>query len=122
MGASSNAAPICAPSCACWNASSSARSSDPMTDTGPDKGPNADQAAYWQSRAGQKWVTHQATLDRLFENVLAETLARAAPQPGERVLDIGCGWGGLACHAARHYGVEVHGVTLSPAQLAYGQA
>jgi cyclopropane-fatty-acyl-phospholipid synthase len=43
-------------------------------------------------------------------------------KPGQRLLDIGCGWGGLACHAARHYGAEVHGVTLSPAQLEYGQA
>ncbi|CAH1679390.1 Cyclopropane-fatty-acyl-phospholipid synthase [Hyphomicrobiales bacterium] len=40
-------------------------------------------------------------------------------QPGERFLDIGCGWGGLVCHAAQHYGVEAHGVTLSEAQLAF---
>jgi cyclopropane-fatty-acyl-phospholipid synthase len=40
-------------------------------------------------------------------------------KPGERFLDIGCGWGGLVCHAARHYGVEAHGVTLSEAQLAF---
>ncbi|MFD2249023.1 cyclopropane-fatty-acyl-phospholipid synthase [Pseudochelatococcus lubricantis] len=38
-------------------------------------------------------------------------------QPGERFLDIGCGWGGLICHAARHYGVKAHGVTLSQAQF-----
>ena len=38
-------------------------------------------------------------------------------QPGERFLDIGCGWGGLVCHAARHYGVTAHGVTLSQAQF-----
>lgn len=37
-------------------------------------------------------------------------------QPGEHMLDIGCGWGGLVCHAARHYGVRAHGVTLSQAQ------
>jgi len=37
-------------------------------------------------------------------------------QPGERFLDIGCGWGGLACHAAQHHGVTAHGVTLSQAQ------
>jgi cyclopropane-fatty-acyl-phospholipid synthase len=37
-------------------------------------------------------------------------------RPGERMLDIGCGWGGLACHAARHHGALVHGVTLSQAQ------
>lgn len=38
---------------------------------------------------------------------------------GDRFLDIGCGWGGLVCHAARHYGVTAHGVTLSEAQLAF---
>ena len=41
-------------------------------------------------------------------------------EPGERLLDIGCGWGGLAEHAARHYGVQVVGLTVSreQAQLA----
>lgn len=43
-------------------------------------------------------------------------------QPGERLLDIGCGWGGLAIYAARHYGVQVLGVTLSQAQLDEGRA
>lgn len=38
-------------------------------------------------------------------------------QPGDRLLDIGCGWGGLICHAALHHGVTAHGVTLSAAQL-----
>ncbi|MBX3436883.1 MAG: class I SAM-dependent methyltransferase [Planctomycetaceae bacterium] len=38
-------------------------------------------------------------------------------QPGERFLDIGCGWGALVCHAARHYGVQAHGITLSERQL-----
>ena len=38
--------------------------------------------------------------------------------PGERFLDIGCGWGGLLVHAARHYGVEALGVTISPSQAA----
>jgi len=36
--------------------------------------------------------------------------------PGERLLDIGCGWGGLVMHAARHFGVKTVGVTLSRAQ------
>jgi cyclopropane-fatty-acyl-phospholipid synthase len=43
-------------------------------------------------------------------------------KPGDRLLDIGCGWGGLACHAARHFGAIVHGVTLSQAQLDYATA
>ena len=40
-------------------------------------------------------------------------------QPGERFLDIGCGWGGLILHAAQHYGVQAVGITLSDDQHAY---
>ncbi len=38
-------------------------------------------------------------------------------QPGEHLLDVGCGWGGLARFAAREFGVQVTGITLSQAQL-----
>lgn len=41
--------------------------------------------------------------------------------PGMRVLDIGCGWGGFAFHAAQHHGVHVTGITLSPAQAAFAR-
>ncbi len=37
--------------------------------------------------------------------------------PGKHLLDIGCGWGGLVCHAAQHFGARAHGVTLSQAQF-----
>ncbi len=37
-------------------------------------------------------------------------------RPGERLLDIGCGWGGLIMHAAAHYGVQAVGITLSVPQ------
>ena len=43
-------------------------------------------------------------------------------KPGMRVLDIGCGWGGMALTLARDYGVSVVGVTLSKEQLAVGKA
>jgi cyclopropane-fatty-acyl-phospholipid synthase len=43
-------------------------------------------------------------------------------EPGMRVLDIGCGWGGLGLELARTYGAEVTGVTLSSEQLAVAQA
>ena len=42
-------------------------------------------------------------------------------KPGERFLDIGCGWGGLICHAAKNYGVKAHGITLSEEQLAFAK-
>jgi cyclopropane-fatty-acyl-phospholipid synthase len=38
--------------------------------------------------------------------------------PGERMLDVGCGWGGLVLHAARHYQVDAVGITLSKEQFA----
>lgn len=41
--------------------------------------------------------------------------------PGERLLDIGCGWGALVCWAAEHYGVTAHGITLSQNQLDYAR-
>ena len=47
--------------------------------------------------------------------------AKLRVEPGQRVLDIGCGWGSLALHLAQHHGVEVTGLTLSRAQLAAAQ-
>ena len=42
-------------------------------------------------------------------------------RPGQRLLDVGCGWGTMVLHAAAHYGVRVIGVTLSRQQAEYGQ-
>jgi cyclopropane-fatty-acyl-phospholipid synthase len=43
-------------------------------------------------------------------------------QPGMRLLDVGCGWGGMVLHAVRTYGVRAVGVTLSQAQVDHGRA
>lgn len=43
-------------------------------------------------------------------------------KPGMKVLDIGCGWGGFAKHAADHYGVHVVGITLSENQAEYARS
>jgi len=48
-------------------------------------------------------------------------LQRIDAQPGQRVLEIGCGWGAFAETAAREAGLEVVGLTLSPAQLQYAR-
>jgi len=42
-------------------------------------------------------------------------------KPDDTFLDIGCGWGALVCHAAQHYGVRAHGVTLAENQYALAQ-
>ncbi len=46
---------------------------------------------------------------------------KLALEPGERLLDVGCGWGSLAIHAAQNYGVTVLGVTLSEPQVQLGR-
>jgi cyclopropane-fatty-acyl-phospholipid synthase len=47
---------------------------------------------------------------------------KLALRPGMRLLDVGCGWGGMVCHAAREYGVRALGVTLSSQQAAWAKA
>jgi len=42
-------------------------------------------------------------------------------QPGQRLLDVGCGWGGMVRHAVKNYGVTALGVTLSQEQAAWAQ-
>jgi cyclopropane-fatty-acyl-phospholipid synthase len=55
------------------------------------------------------------------EAKLELTCRKLALRPGERLLDVGCGWGAFAMHAAEHHGVEVVGVTLSEPQAALAQ-
>jgi cyclopropane-fatty-acyl-phospholipid synthase len=46
---------------------------------------------------------------------------KLALKPGQRLLDVGCGWGGMVMHAAREYGVKALGVTLSEQQALWAQ-
>jgi cyclopropane-fatty-acyl-phospholipid synthase len=64
------------------------------------------------------------TLEEAQETKLELVCAKLGLQPGERVLDVGCGWGSFAIHAALRHGVRVVGVTLSEpqAQLARARA
>jgi cyclopropane-fatty-acyl-phospholipid synthase len=56
------------------------------------------------------------TLDHAQEAKLDLICRKLRLQPGERFLDIGCGWGSLVLHAAANYGVKAHGITLSKEQ------
>lgn len=64
------------------------------------------------------WPREEMTLGEAQEAKLAHIAAKLAIEPGNTVLDIGCGWGGMAVFLARKYGVTVHGITLSEAQIA----
>ena len=69
--------------------------------------------AYWQGGANDLAEAQVAKLD-----LIARKLEL---QPGMKVLDIGCGWGGAACHMATKYGVSVVGITVSEEQLVLAQ-
>ncbi len=69
------------------------------------------------------YYTHEALpLEEAQTEKLDRICRKLRLQPGQKLLDVGCGWGGLACWAARNYGVTVHGVTLSEEQLAFARA
>ncbi len=61
------------------------------------------------------------SLDQAQRNKLDHICRKLRLKPGERLLDIGCGWGAMVCWAAKHYGVRAHGITLSQQQLGYAQ-
>lgn len=61
------------------------------------------------------------SLDQAQHDKLEMICRKLRLQPGEKMLDIGCGWGGLICHAAQHHGVHAHGVTLSQKQFEFAQ-
>jgi len=63
--------------------------------------------------------TPEDTLEEAQRNKIDLICRKLRIEPGERVLEIGCGWGAFAIHAARNYGAHVTAVTISPAQYSY---
>ncbi len=61
------------------------------------------------------------TLEEAQRDKLDLVCRKLALQQGDRLLDVGCGWGSLAMHAAREYGAQVTGITLSREQAAYAR-
>ena len=69
--------------------------------------------AYYEHPVDNLAQAQTAKLDHICRKLLLK--------PGELLLDIGCGWGALVIHAAQHYGVKAHGVTLSQQQLTFAR-
>ncbi|HVQ74849.1 MAG TPA: cyclopropane-fatty-acyl-phospholipid synthase family protein [Candidatus Binatia bacterium] len=61
-------------------------------------------------------------LDTAQEQKFRHLCEKLRLEPGQTLLDVGCGWGGLAAHAAAHHGVNVVGITLSEAQKRHAEA
>jgi cyclopropane-fatty-acyl-phospholipid synthase len=68
---------------------------------------------YFRSREDSLDTAQEAKLDLICRKLRLK--------PGERLLDIGCGWGGLIMHAAEHYGVDATGITLSQNQATFAK-
>lgn len=61
-------------------------------------------------------------LDAAQERKLDYLCRKLRLRPGQRLLDIGCGWGALVIHAAKHFGVRAEGLTLSESQAEWARA
>ncbi len=65
--------------------------------------------------------TWDSTLEQAQEEKFDLVCRKLGLQPGMRLLDVGCGWGGMVLHAVKNYGVSAVGVTLSAQQAEWGQ-
>jgi cyclopropane-fatty-acyl-phospholipid synthase len=68
------------------------------------------------------YPTASATLEEAQANKYELVAQKLALEPGMRLLDVGCGWGGMVIHAAAEHGVKALGVTLSRNQAEWAQA
>jgi SAM-dependent methyltransferase len=82
---------------------------------------NQDQIDYWNGQAGETWVQAQARLDSMLASLSDHALAKANPQPGERVIDVGCGCGTTSIAMAEQ-GAAVWGIDISAPMLALAKS
>jgi len=65
-------------------------------------------------------ITKEETLEQLQDNKLRIVCEKIGLKKGDKMLDLGCGWGTLACYASSQYGANVTGITLGRNQTAWG--
>lgn len=75
----------------------------------------------WMAYSCGYFQTETAELDAVQEAKLEHICRKLRLRPGERLLDIGCGWGGLVVYAAERYGVDATGINLSQPQIDYAR-
>jgi cyclopropane-fatty-acyl-phospholipid synthase len=68
------------------------------------------------------WPSAHSTLETAQETKYELVCRKLGLEPGMRLLDVGCGWGGMVMHAARNHGVHAVGVTLSHRQAEWARA
>lgn len=78
---------------------------------------NADQIAYWNGDVGARWAAQQGRLDTMLSPISDAVLKAANAQPGEHVLDVGCGCGDTSIKLAKS-GARVLGADVSAPMLA----
>ncbi|MEO0771656.1 MAG: methyltransferase domain-containing protein [Pseudomonadota bacterium] len=83
--------------------------------------PNQDQADFWSKKPGLTWSENDAAMDAALAPVLDHLLEVAALQPGERVIDIGCGTG-LSTRRAGRVAGHVTGVDIAEQMLVKARA
>jgi SAM-dependent methyltransferase len=81
---------------------------------------NATQIEFWNGETGRNWVTQDALMEAMLQPLGEYVMDTLAPQPGEHVLDIGCGCGHTSLSLAGRVGAEgsVTGVDISAPMLA----
>ena len=78
---------------------------------------NSEQIAYWNEQAGPTWVDAQERMDAMLAPLTEVALTAANVQPGERVIDVGCGCGDTSLQMAQA-GASVWGIDISAPMLA----
>jgi len=81
---------------------------------------NAKQIEFWNGETGRNWVTHDSLMEAMLQPLGESVMDTLAPQPGEHVLDIGCGCGHTSLSLAGRVGAEgsVTGIDISEPMLA----